>query len=133
VAAGVHKRVREEVVERHDVQRLVRGGLEHDRRRHAGLECLGPAMDREAPAVTRHEARESERRQRCREVIARRAREFQELLCHHGAHRMAATVVGPGAAEPVAVETGHRVGATILQRLPEHVGGHTLTPAGTGV
>ena len=46
---------------------------------------------------------------------------LEELLGDDGADRVAADVLGAGAAAAVAVEPGHRVGAAGLERLPQDV------------
>ena len=46
---------------------------------------------------------------------------LEELGGHHRADRVAAQVLGPGAAAAVAVEPGHRIGAARLQVAAEDV------------
>ena len=105
-------------LERHDLQRaLVRRG-EHDVRRGAVLVGAQPVDRRDAPAVAGHEAREAVQRHRRREVVADAALVVEELLGHDRADRVAAEILGSGAAAAVAVEAGQRIGAAGLQRPP---------------
>src|SRR5206468_10786016 len=74
-----------------------------------------PVRCRHAPPVPRHEPGELERRHRGGEVVPDAALMLQELGGDHGADRVAAQILRPGAAAPVAVEAGEGVGATRLQ------------------
>ena len=63
-------RVRKQVVERDHVERVLGSGLQHHRRRGAGLEGVRPAARAQAPAVARLQAGEAERRLRRGQIVA---------------------------------------------------------------
>ena len=75
----------------------------------------------DAPAIAGHEAGEAVQRHRRREVVADRALVLEELRRDDGADRVAAEVLGAGAAAAVAVEASQRVGPAGLELASEDV------------
>src|SRR5690348_9580653 len=96
-------------------------GTQHDARRCASIQRLLPARRAQAPAVTRAKTGEAELRPRCRQIVAGRLAERQELLGHNRAYRMAARVFGTGVAAAVAKETGHWLRRAEVQNAAQHV------------
>jgi catechol 2,3-dioxygenase-like lactoylglutathione lyase family enzyme len=80
-----------------------------------------PVSCRHAPAVSRHQPRELDLRNRRRQIVADAALVLKELSGHHGADRVASPVFGPGVTAPITVEAGDRVGATWLQLTTDHI------------
>jgi catechol 2,3-dioxygenase-like lactoylglutathione lyase family enzyme len=80
-----------------------------------------PVSCRHAPAVSRHQPRELELRNRRRQVVADAALVLKELSGHHGADRVASPVFWPGVTASITVEAGDRVGATWLQLTTDHI------------
>src|SRR5205807_8455963 len=80
-----------------------------------------PVDGRYAPAVPRLEPREPVLGDRRAQVVADALLVLEELLAHDRADRVAAEITGARAAAPVAVETGQRIVAALLERPAEHV------------
>src|SRR6478609_6187279 len=107
-SGGVTRRdVRHQGIDRHDLERALVGGAEHDGCGDARTVGLEPARGANAPAVAGLETGEAPLGTRRREVVAGKLAEVEELLGHHGAHRVASEVLRPGRAAAVAVEPGH--------------------------
>jgi len=127
-----------EVGERAVIERALVGGAQHDARRLARLERLGPARRAQAPAVAGLEAGEAELRHRRRQIVAGGFGEFEERGGGDDANRMAAAVIRAGVAAAVAVEAGHRLDRAVFERAAEHVErrrapGLAAALAGTGI
>ena len=107
--------------QRDDAQHRLVGRGEHDRRRDPLGVGARPVGGRDAPAVAGDQAREAVRRHRRRQVVADGALVLEELGGDDRADGVAAQVLRAGAAAPVAVEAGHRVGAARLELAAEDV------------
>ena len=108
-------------LERDDVERPLVRRREHDVGGRAVAVRAQPVDRGDAPAVAGHEAGEAVERHRRREVVADRALVLEELGGHDRADRVAAEVLGPGAAAAVAVEARDRVGPAGLEVAAEDV------------
>ena len=113
--------MRLEVGERDELERSGVRGLEHDRRRHPGLERLAPARGDDTPPVARLEAAEEVLRSRRREIVSDRLGEREELVGHHRADRVEAGVATLRAAVAVPEEAGHGIERARLQVAAEDV------------
>jgi len=113
--------------EGHDLKRpLMSGGHDHVGGRAIAMSPQ-PVSRRHAPAVPRHEPRETELRHRGNQIVADAALVLKELSGHHGADRVASPVFRPGVTAPIPVEAGDRVRATRLQFTTHHI---TVTHTG---
>src|SRR5215216_1033460 len=92
---------------------------EHDRRGAAGLVGFEPARRAYAPAIARSQSREAELGRR--EVVSSPAAEGEKSLGDDRADGMAADVLGPCRAAPVAEEAGQRLGRALQKRPANHV------------
>ena len=111
----------DENLERNDSQGGLVGGLEHDGAASSGLLHLQPASGADAPAITRLETLKAELRHWCREVVTQLLRDTEELLIDDAADGVDAEVIGASLAAAGAVEAGHWLTATDLERLAENV------------
>src|SRR6185312_9152826 len=92
----------------HKLQRGDVAGLENHRRRTAGIQRFLPALYAKTPLVPILQARKVILWARRAQVIAARLRKLEETGAHPDANRMLAHISGAGAAETIAVESGHR-------------------------
>ena len=102
------------------------GGFQHHLWRFANHKRFFPARDTHAPFVARLQARKAELWLRRGEVVALRLGECKEVISHDGAHRMRAAIFVDGMTKAIAKKTGHRVKATGLQFVAQHVAGSAL-------
>ena len=117
--------------ERHDVERPLMGGRQHDVGRGAVEVGPKPVHGGDAPAVAGREPGKLELRHGSGEVVADATLVLEELGGHHRADRVAAPVLGPRLAAPVPVEPRHGVGAARLEVPANHIPvGHTGSIAG---
>ena len=107
--------------EGHDLKRPFMSGGQDHRGGRAIVMSSQPVSCRHAPAVSRHQPRELELRNRRRQIVADAALVLKELSGHHGADRVASPVCWPGVTAPITVEAGDRVGATWLQLTTDHI------------
>src|SRR6185503_6080772 len=124
--------------ERHDREDRLVGGREYGGGSDAVAVGAGPVDGGDAPAVAGTQSGEAVVRAGRHEVVADAALVVEELVCQHGADRVAAQVLRAGVAAAVTVEPGHRVGTTGLELPAEDVAfGHGPsmprpgTPVGT--
>jgi hypothetical protein len=104
-----------EYLERHDVERAFVRGRKYDGRRaavHVGSEPVGRS---DAPAVTRVQSRETMHRHRGTQIVADPSLVLEELGGDDSADRVAALILGSGAAASIPEETGHRIQAARLE------------------
>ncbi len=107
--------------EGHDLKRPFMSGGQDDMGGRAIVMSSQPVSCRHAPAVSRHQPRELELRNRRRQVVADAALVLKELSGHHGADRVASPVFWPGVTASITVEAGDRIGATWLQLTTDHI------------
>src|SRR5690606_17766801 len=74
--------------------------------------------------IARPQSTEAVLRHRCRQVVADGGREGQELVGHHGAHRVDPDIGGVGVAAAVPLPARHWIDRAVVQLAAEHVLGH---------
>lgn len=109
------------------------GGFEIDGRGDAGIKGLLPAGDAEAPFVPGFQTGKTVGWYRSGQVVAGCLGEFEELTGQHDTDGMEAAIFWAGAAETVAIETGHRFLAATLEFSSEDVGYHGGDGAALGL
>ena len=114
-------RVLLEEAQRDDLQRALVGRRQEHRRRDVVVVGLQPSRCHHAPAVPGVQAGEAELGHRRLQVVADGTLVEQEVLGHHGAHRMEPDVLLAARAAAVAVEAGQRLGAAGFDRTAENV------------
>ncbi len=113
-----------EVVEADELEcRHVRR-LQHDWARGPALQGLGPPSRADAPLIARHESGETELGGRCRQVVAVRCLELEELSGHLAAHDVHPGVVSVVLTAPGAIEPGQRFERAGNQFVTEHIALH---------
>ena len=80
-----------------------------------------PSVDTQAPAVSRFEPRETDRRAWGAQIVAPVFGEFQKGVGHLSTDTMPADVRGTDAAPTVALKTGQWIEAACVERLTENV------------
>jgi hypothetical protein len=105
----------------HDVKSPFMGRRQHYVRGGAVAMSAQPVHRGNAPAVPWYKPREPELRPRRAEIVADAALMLEELSGHHRADRVAALILGPGAATPIPIEPGDGIGATRLQLITQHI------------
>ncbi len=113
--------MRDQRVDRDYLECALVCGTENDRRCDAGLMGFEPARGADAPAIATLETGESPFRSRGREVVPGLAAEREELLGHHGAHRVTAEILGAGRAAPVPEEAGDGIARARQQGAADNV------------
>ena len=98
--------MRLEIIWRNNLEGTLMCCGQSDRRGAACLQRFLPACCAQTPAVAGPQAGETRVRQRCHEIIATGAAEFEELPGHFGADRVRAQVLGAGFAVTRAGITG---------------------------
>lgn len=99
---------------------LMRGG-KHDIGSSVVLMGPQPVDGCHAPTVAGHQTGEAVLRDWRAQVVADPPLMLEELLGHHGADRVAPSVLRSGAATPVAKKAGDRVAAAALKLASKHV------------
>jgi hypothetical protein len=95
--------------------------LENHARSHAGLECLFPAENAEAPAVARFQAGKAVHRIGSTQVIPTLLGEAQELGCHFRADQVQAQIRWSRVAASVPIEASSRTIRAGLEFGPQNV------------
>src|SRR4029078_11061647 len=93
--------------------------LEDDGWGDSRLERLLPAVRTETPGIGRDEPAEAVLGTRRREMVPHRRAEGEELVRHHGAHRVDAEILAARPAAAVAPDAGQRPEARAIERSPD--------------
>ena len=102
------------------------GCFKIDRRGAVVIKGRFPTRDADAPFIARFESGKSPFRHRRDQIITIEHREIQKVAGYLHANGVETDVFRTGAAEPVAVKSGHRIATTTFQLRPKNVGRHSL-------
>ena len=114
-------RVLDEKFKGNDLQGVLVSGFEDDGTSGSCLLDLEPASRTDAPAIAGLEAGETELRHGGAEIVAESLRGLEEGCVDETTDGVDAEVIGASLAAAGAVEPGHRLATTDIERLAENV------------